>query len=82
VTLDHLVKGCPGWILPPCHVAHSRLETKSDRPIFGPWGPKNGQNGPFGVTDGKNGINICDGKEKTIILPIGTFWITSKTAML
>ena len=56
-----------------CHDAPSRLDPKSEYPILGPQGPKNGQKSPFGANDAKNGFNICNGIEMTFILPIGCF---------
>merc|ERR1712051_918547 len=51
----------------------------SDRP-WTPRGPKKGQNGPFGATHVKNGIDGCDGTEISLVPPIGVFRILAKTA--
>jgi len=45
-----------------------------------PWGPKNGQNGPFRATGGKNRIDGCDGTEISVVLPLGIIRIDEKTA--
>ena len=45
-----------------------------------PWGPKNGRNGPFRATGGKNRIDGCDGTEISVVLPLGIIRIDEKTA--
>ena len=47
---------------------------------FGPWGPKNGRNGPIRATGGKNRIDGCDGTEISLVLPLGIVRIDEKTA--
>ena len=47
---------------------------------FGPWGPKNGRNGPIRATGGKNRIDGCDATEISLVLPLGIVRIDEKTA--
>ena len=65
-----------------CHDTPSRLEPKSEYPIFSPQGPKNGQKGPFGATDAKNRFNGYNGIEMTIILPTGSFCLRLQMAQI
>ena len=65
-----------------CHDAPSRLDAKSEFPIFGPQGPKNGQKGPFGATDAKNRFNGCNGIKMMIILPTGCFCLRLQITQL